>query len=305
MESVDSSRRFSSFRFVLCRIVFAAPFLLIATAQAQTYPTDKVLEQLKTDIVQKLQEGDWLAEQVERGVERYLQKIKAAQDTAATEQRRQADEKGKLIRPISPGIDHIRGNPEADISIVEYSDFECPYCRQFHSLALRLLEAYDGRVNWIFRHFPLAGHNPAAQSQAEAAVCVAQLAGDQAFWAFADAAFLRNTPPDPQRKVVLPTPTKTLRVEKAKVTQCVASGTAAKRVAEDIAEGERIGIIATPTTVLINHRTGQTRVVVGTPAMQQMREKIAELVGTQGVGTQGRNNQLRERGDEKYNTTVD
>ncbi len=89
------------------------------------------------------------------------------------------------LTPISTK-DHIRGKINAPVTIVEYSDFSCPFCKQFHPSLVRALSEYDGKVRWVYRHFPLINIHPHALSQAKAAEC----AGEQGkFWEYADALF--------------------------------------------------------------------------------------------------------------------
>jgi len=87
--------------------------------------------------------------------------------------------------------DHIIGNPDADVVIVEYSDIECPFCKQFHVTMQQIMDQYgaDGKVAWVFRHFPLAQLHPNAPKLAEASECVAELGGNTAFWSFLDEIF--------------------------------------------------------------------------------------------------------------------
>lgn len=87
--------------------------------------------------------------------------------------------------------DHILGNPEAPIVIVEYSDIECPFCKQFHVTMQQIIDEYgrDGQVAWVYRHFPLAQLHPNAPRLSEASECVAESAGNTAFWAFLDEVF--------------------------------------------------------------------------------------------------------------------
>ena len=105
---------------------------------------------------------------------------------------RQAAQQAKNVRPVSAERDHIYGNPDAPISLIEYSDFECPYCKRFHVTAKSVVEAFDGKVNWVYRHFPLAFHNPGAQKQAEASECASELGGNDAFWKYTDALYART-----------------------------------------------------------------------------------------------------------------
>ncbi|MFQ5540843.1 MAG: DsbA family protein [Candidatus Paceibacteria bacterium] len=87
------------------------------------------------------------------------------------------------IRTVSD-TDHIFGNPDAPVTIVEFSDFECPFCQRLHPTLSRVVEESDGQVRWVYRHFPLSSIHPQAESAAAASECVARLAGNDAFWEF-------------------------------------------------------------------------------------------------------------------------
>ena len=70
--------------------------------------------------------------------------------------------------------DHIRGNKNAKLSLVEYSDLECPFCKRFHLTMQELMETYGDKIRWVYRHFPLSFHAN-AQKEAESTECVAEL----------------------------------------------------------------------------------------------------------------------------------
>ncbi len=91
-----------------------------------------------------------------------------------------ADEPASI--PIVSSADHIRGDENAPITIIEYSDFECPYCSKFHETMVQVMEEYDGQVRWVYRHFPLSFHAN-AQSAAEASECASN---QGKFWEYAD-----------------------------------------------------------------------------------------------------------------------
>ena len=84
--------------------------------------------------------------------------------------------------------DHVKGNPNADIVIVEYSDTECPFCKQFHETMNRIISEYggNGEVAWVYRHFPIPQLHPKAQKQAEALECAAEQGGNDMFWKYTD-----------------------------------------------------------------------------------------------------------------------
>ena len=102
-----------------------------------------------------------------------------------------------FVRPIDSN-DHILGNPAAPVMIVEYSDFDCEYCKGFGETLAQIVanEGADGKVAWVFRQFPLSEIHPNAFAHARAAECAAQVAGNDAFWRFTDALF-KNQPVDP------------------------------------------------------------------------------------------------------------
>lgn len=104
-----------------------------------------------------------------------------------------------LVRPVGAS-DHILGNPAAPVMIIEYSDFDCQYCKAFHETMHQVIanEGAGGKVAWVYRQFPLFEAHPNARAHTRAAECVAQVAGNDAFWKFADALFA-NQPTDPSR----------------------------------------------------------------------------------------------------------
>ncbi|HUY62441.1 MAG TPA: thioredoxin domain-containing protein [Candidatus Paceibacterota bacterium] len=107
-----------------------------------------------------------------------------------------ADNPG-LIRPVESS-DHIFGNPAAPVKIIEYSDFDCAYCKGFNDTLHEVIatEGANGSVAWVFREFPLTQVHPASLKLAEAAECAATVGGNGAFWKFADTLFA-NQPVSP------------------------------------------------------------------------------------------------------------
>ena len=72
--------------------------------------------------------------------------------------------------PAVAADEHIRGDKNAAVTIVEYSDFQCPFCSRFHPTMQQIMTDYKGKVRWVFRHFPLSFH-PNAEPAANASEC--------------------------------------------------------------------------------------------------------------------------------------
>lgn len=82
--------------------------------------------------------------------------------------------------------DHISGNPQAELMLVEYSDPECPFCKRFHETMMQVMKEYgtQGKVAWIYRHFPLDAIHSKARKEAEAIECAGELGGNDKLWAY-------------------------------------------------------------------------------------------------------------------------
>lgn len=106
-----------------------------------------------------------------------------------------AEEGNRLgaVRPVG-AEDHMLGSPSAPVVIVEYSDLECPFCSRFHTTMQQAMDEFgkDGRIAWVYRHFPLESIHPSARPAAVAAECADELGGAEAFWGFVDTVFSKQ-----------------------------------------------------------------------------------------------------------------
>ncbi len=93
------------------------------------------------------------------------------------------------LKPVTSN-DHVRGDLNtASAVIVEFSDYDCPFCARFHETMQQVRSKYPDSVAWVYRHFPLDSLHPEARTKAEASECVAELGGNEAFWKFTDIMF--------------------------------------------------------------------------------------------------------------------
>ena len=263
-------------------VAFMALFVSIADAQQGAAVPDeqKLVEKIKEAVMKELRESDFLSQQIELGIQNYIKKQQQAQVAARAEEERQANEKAKKVRRVSASRDHVYGNPNAPVSLIEYSDFECPFCKRFHATANEIVDAYGGKVNWVYRHFPLSMHNPGAQKEAEASECVAQLGGNDAFWKFANAIYARtksNGNGFPLDQLV---PLgKEIGLDEKQLKECIEAAKYASRVQEDLDEGIQVGITGTPANFLLRHDTGEVILKVGAQPSDAIKPDIDKLLG--------------------------
>ncbi len=151
--------------------------------------------------------------------------------------------------------DHIRGNPDAPIKIVEYSDFECPFCKRFHDTMNEVMDKYgdSGEVAWVFRQFPFEQLHPVkAQAVAVASECVAEQGGNDAFWKFNDGYFdvtLTNNRTDIE--TVIPQLVKQAGLDQAAFQACFESGKYDDHIVADIQNAIETGGRGTPWSVVV------------------------------------------------------
>jgi protein-disulfide isomerase len=157
-----------------------------------------------------------------------------------------------VVRPVD-STDHLLGNPNAKIKLIEYSDMECPHCKTYHETLHGIMQQYgaNGDVAWVFRAFPIAELHSKAPKEAQAAECVAALNGNEAFWKFVDKVF-EVTPSDNGLDLaVLPDiAVQAAGVDRQKFVDCLDKGTYADKVNASVAEGLKAGIRGTPHTFI-------------------------------------------------------
>lgn len=147
--------------------------------------------------------------------------------------------------------DHVRGDRGAKLLIVEYSDFECPFCKRFHGTMKSILSSYGGEVAWVYRHYPIAALHTKAAKEAEASECVAELGGNDAFWKFADRIFELTPSNDGLDLAQLPAIAEFAGVARGSFESCLESGRHAAAVAASVDEAEGMGVRGTPYVVFV------------------------------------------------------
>lgn len=91
------------------------------------------------------------------------------------------------VPPVDVANDHVRGNVQAEIALIEYADYQCPFCTRVHPTLQAVMQQYGDKIMWVHRQFPLPpSMHPDAQIFAEGSECIAEAGGNEAFWKFTD-----------------------------------------------------------------------------------------------------------------------
>lgn len=258
---------------------FFLPMLLISgllttgTAQAADAA---IAEQVRQELIKLLNEEGLLDAAIERGIGNYIEKQRAM---ARAQKEMEEARKAANMRPVDPERDYILGNPDAPVTLVEYSDFECPFCKRFHPTVKRLVAENPEKVNWVYRHFPLGFHNPGAQKQAEGAECAGELGGSAAYWRFTDAVYERTTSNGDGFPIANLTPlAQEIGLDPEQFRNCLESGKMESRVLEDYQNGAASGITGTPGVILVHRASGRVKPLAGAIPLTQLQAAVDNLI---------------------------
>lgn len=153
--------------------------------------------------------------------------------------------------PAPTSNDHVIGSPTAPLVLIEYSDFECPFCARVHPTLKRLVEESNGQIAWVYRHLPLESIHAEAKPAAVASECIAEQLGNEAFWQFADNMFEGQ---DQLGAAYYAQVAQSLGADKAQFNACVTSGKYEQKIAAQAAEAMQNGGQGTPYTIMYDAR---------------------------------------------------
>ncbi len=232
--------------------------LLEVEAQKRGISTDKLEEEVDSKVTEPTDaevEGYYLAvrNQINQPLEAVrpqlrkalkLLKIQQARQDFADSLRAKADIAILLQPPkVDVGYDpaRVRGNPHAPVTIVEFSDFQCPYCKRSAITMKDLLAKYKGQIKLAFRDFPMRTLHPQAQMAAEAGRCAEE---QGKFWEYHDALFA--TDQSKLNEASLIAAAQSIGLDEKAFTSCLASGRFKAQVEKDVQDGTRAGVSGTP-----------------------------------------------------------
>ncbi len=186
------------------------------------------------------------------------------------------------LRRISTN-DWIKGNIDAQIVIIEYSDIECPFCKVFHNTLKEVVANYQpNEVAWIFRHFPLDSLHENARLEAEATQCVGLLGGNDKFWEYLSLLFETTTSNDGLDITKLPAMAEAIGLETSALADCLKTETTKQAVEEDFQNAVDVGATGTPFAVIYEPSSGTKVAIPGAVPADILKGFIDEVL-TEGL----------------------
>ena len=175
--------------------------------------------------------------------------------------------------------DHILGNPNADLIIVEYSDTECPYCKVFHNTLKRVMNEYgkDGKVAWVYRHFPIDQLHSKARKEAEATECAFEQGGNEKFWEYINTLYDTTNSNNSLDASELPKIAKSVGLDVDAFNTCLSSGKYADKVEADYQDAIKAGGRGTPNSIIIS-KDGTKTNIEGAQPYENLKNIIDALL---------------------------
>lgn len=175
------------------------------------------------------------------------------------------------VPPIDSQKDRILGNPKAEVAIVQYSDYECPFSKRVQATYEQIIGTYGDKVMVVFRHFPL-GFHPNAEPAAIAAECAGELGGNDAFWKMTKAIF------DAQGEWAYEKYAGDIGLNVEKFKACVTSDKFKQYVQDNLTGGSSAGVNGTPANFVVNLKTQKQQLISGAQPFENFKTVIDAML---------------------------
>ncbi len=181
----------------------------------------------------------------------------------------------EVMRPIDVN-DHVLGNANARIVIVEYSDPECPFCKMFHTTMRQIMQDYgkSGNVAWVYRHYPIAELHKNAFVESVAMECASVVGTKSSFWEYTNRLYEVTPSNDGLDQAELPKIAAAVNLSVDKFNTCLSSGEFDNRILADSNNAQELGILGTPYSILIDTKTQDYYPLEGAYPFDQLKTAI-------------------------------
>lgn len=211
--------------------------------------------------------------------------INLAQENSVAGTDEQQVKKSPVLAKLSES-DHIRyaGNfdknkmlKDKKLTIIEYSDLECPFCKVFHPTMQKIVEAYPNQIIWVYRQFPLDSLHSKARTEANATECTFEQGGDTAFWKYLDRIFEITPSNNGLDLTKLSTIATELGLDLTKFDLCIKNDTYKQKVNEQYESGVKAGVEGTPASFIVA-KDGTYAQIMGAESFDSIKAKIDKLL---------------------------
>ncbi|MDE1924571.1 MAG: thioredoxin domain-containing protein [Patescibacteria group bacterium] len=184
--------------------------------------------------------------------------------------------------PPVTSADHILGNPNAPVKVIEYADLECPYCKVFETTMHQVMDYYgqSGRVAWVYRPFPLAQIHSKAPQEAEAAECAADQGGSTAFFNYIDKLYAITPSENGLDLAQLPVIAGDVGLNVTQFNTCLSSGKYASKVQQSYNDAIAAGGTGTPYILITVQGSKDAVPLEGAQPYDSMRAAIDAVLST-------------------------
>ncbi len=185
----------------------------------------------------------------------------------------------QTLREIT-GKDHYLGDIRtAQVAIVEYSDPECPFCKQFHGTMREIMEDKElkGKIAWVYRHFPIDSLHSKARNEAEAMECATELGGNDAFWKYTNRLYEvtpANNGLDPRE---LPRIAQEIGLNPAAFAECLSAGKYQDKIQADFENAIETGGNGTPWSLVVS-KSGKVTPINGSASFTETRAILVKAL---------------------------
>tara|TARA_R110002167_G_scaffold204404_9_gene408529 strand:- start:9967 stop:10743 length:777 start_codon:yes stop_codon:yes gene_type:complete len=182
------------------------------------------------------------------------------------------------LAPVSGTDKRLYGNVGSRVTLREFSDLECPWCKKMHQDLKKVVDGSQGVINWEFMHYPLGRHNPVAANEAMAVECVANQYDNRTAWAFMDKVFDQTL--SNGRGADIPKLAQSLGLNGTRLQNCITTAPHREVIHQNFSSGKQKGVTATPAIELVDNQTGRTAMIKGYKTPEQLLQAIQSFLSS-------------------------
>lgn len=183
----------------------------------------------------------------------------------------------QLASKSTPNNQLIYGNLNARITLHEFGDIECPFCRQMHAGIKQVIDYSEGVINWEFKHYPLEGHNPASAVASQTIECINEYYGNRASW-IALERFILETKGNGKGIQDIPNFVRTFGLNGSLIGNCLASDDHKEKINNDYKEGKNYGVTGTPALMITDHQSGRKHLIKGKKTPEEILQAVQNII---------------------------